>query len=150
MNTKSISIINLNVDKDNVMGLYGILPIDMLTYESIILGGMLAPGDKNPPIAWSTVSFFDVDYENDIVTLIPYDVDDENIYTIHNPVGGEMVEGVGAKVMALSSMLFFVGYLLEKRNNTVLLDLYSSIRALAYSAGFLDKQEQKHFFNLTD
>ena len=136
--------------KDINLGLFGVVALDMMVYEGVILSNMIAPGDKNPPMAWSKVSFFDTDYEKDVVTLIPLDPNDNEIYTINNPVGGDCIEGASAKVMALSSMLFFVGYLLEKNSVDKLHDLYESLKGLAYSTNFLNKQEQRHFFKLTD
>lgn len=111
---------------------------------------MIAPGDKSPPMVWTVINFFDSDYEKDVSTVIPYNENDENIYTISNPIDGHIIKGVSAKVMALTSMLFLVGYLLEKRNSTVLHDLFHSLRSLAYSSNFLNKQELKHCFKLTD
>ena len=148
---KNIEIERLDSDsKDSIMLEFGIQPIDMMIFENTILGNMIAPGDKNTPIYWSKVSFFDSDYEKDLKTLIPLNPDDEDVYTIHNPVGGNYIEKASAKVMALTSMFFFTTYLFETKQNKKLSELYDSLRALAYSSNFLNKKEQNHFFKLTD
>ena len=150
-NNKTLNIEHLdNNDVGTVMGGFGITAGSLIIFESIILANMIAPGDKNPPISWSKVDFFDTDYEKDLSTLIPLDPNDTAVYTINNPVGGNCIEGASAKVMALSSMLFFVGYLLEKNSVDKLHDLYDSLKGLAYSTNFLNEQEQKHYFELTD
>lgn len=129
---------------------FGISAGSLIVFTNVILDNMIAPGDKNPPIAWAKIDFFDTDYEKDLSTVIPLDPNDTAVYTINNPVGGNCIEGASAKVMALSSMLFFVGYLLEKNSVDKLHDLYDSLKGLAYSTNFLNEQEQKHYFELTD
>lgn len=137
-------------EKDETLELFGVVAMDMLIYENAILGNMIAPGEKNPPMAWTAIDFFDSDYEKDVSTVIPYHAEDNELYVIRNIVTGEKFEDVSAKVVALVSMLYFVNYLLEKRNNPVLHNLYHSLCALAYSTDFFDEEEQKHFFKLTD
>ena len=137
-------------ERGATLELFGIVDIDMLTYENIILANMIAPDEKNPPMAWTAIDFFDSDYEKDVSTVIPYSPNDKESYVIRNIVTGEKFEDVSAKTFALDSMSYFVNYLLEKRNNPVLHNLYHSLRALAYSTDFFDEEEQKHFFKLTD
>lgn len=137
-------------EKDETLELFGVVAMDMLIYESGILGNMIAPGEKNPPMAWTAIDFFDSDYEKDVSTVIPYRPKDNELYVIRNIVTGEKFEDVSAKVVALVSMLYFVNYLLEKRNNPVLHNLYDSIVSLAYSTDFLNKQDQRHYFQLTN
>ena len=134
----------------SIMNGFGINPTDLISFESLIMSTMVAPGDKNPPIAWSLIDFYDVDYEKDSKTLIPYDCKDENTYIITNPEGTTFIENASAKVVAISSAIFFISYLLTKRNEDVLHNLYDSLRALAYSTEFLNEQEQEQYFKLTD
>lgn len=140
----------LGSEKDKTLDLFGIVASDMLTYENGILQNMIAPDEKLPPIAWTAIDFFDTYYEKDMSTVVPYHSADKETYTIRNISTGEKFEDVSAKVVALSSMLYFVNYLLEDRNNPVLLNLSHSLRSLAYSSDFLNEQELIHCFKLTD